>query len=135
MPIPGDPGFYIAGLDVFHQLHCLASSHYSNLGLWLIRSYAQNMLRKRLWTASKSLADEDEDEIEHVEHCIESARQYMMCTADISPIVWTWNTRTNTSRPVAEIYHTCRDFDALHRWSKEHALESFDPYVYVENDL
>lgn len=93
------------------------------------------MLRKRLWTASKSLADEDEDEIEHVEHCIESARQYMMCTADISPIVWTWNTRTNTSRPVAEIYHTCRDFDALHRWSKEHALESFDPYVYVENDL
>lgn len=25
VPIPGEPGSYIVGLDVFHQLHCLVS--------------------------------------------------------------------------------------------------------------
>lgn len=93
------------------------------------------MLRKRLWLTDRGLAQEDEDEVEHVEHCTESIRQYIMCNADVSPIVWRWNSETNTSRPVSTIYHTCRDFHALHRWSKEHALDSFDPYTYVENDL
>lgn len=26
-PIPGDDGYYIITLDVFHQLHCLVSIH------------------------------------------------------------------------------------------------------------
>jgi hypothetical protein len=26
IPIPGEPGMYIAGLSVYHELHCLVSS-------------------------------------------------------------------------------------------------------------
>ncbi|KAJ6531180.1 hypothetical protein B0H19DRAFT_1082138 [Mycena capillaripes] len=70
-PIPGDPGFYIAELDVFHQLHCL------------------NTIRKALhpsyypdWDISKGGYPQD-----HISHCIEWIRHSIMCHSDTSVVV------------------------------------------------
>jgi hypothetical protein len=40
-----------------------------------------------------------------------------MCHADISPVLWAWNPKTDA--PAALIYndHTCRDFDRIHEWA------------------
>ncbi|KAK2749650.1 hypothetical protein FQN57_005872 [Myotisia sp. PD_48] len=118
VPIPREPGQYIIGLDVFHQIHCL------------------NMIRKRIWRTGKSLAEEeDQFEVEHIDHCIDAHLQYFMCTADISPIVWNWDFEVKRARPIATIYHTCRDFEAISQWAKDHQLESFDEQTFVEDDL
>ncbi|KAJ7779872.1 hypothetical protein B0H16DRAFT_1300051 [Mycena metata] len=96
-PIPGDPGYYIAELDVYHQLHCL------------------NTIRKALhpvyypdWDITKGGYPR-----EHVSHCLECIRHSIMCHSDTSVVVWQWNTALNQTSPNTSIPHTCRNFDRI----------------------
>ena len=57
-----------------------------------------------------------EDELfgpQHIAHCIDSIRQSLMCMSDISVIVWQWDIHDQVSKPVGNIAHTCRNFDAI----------------------
>ncbi|EMF17923.1 uncharacterized protein SEPMUDRAFT_32895, partial [Sphaerulina musiva SO2202] len=90
-------GKYIMGFEVYHGLHCV------------------DTLRKFLWPDHYKQTD-PEDQLElHKQHCVDYLRQYVQCNADLSPMWAHWN---DVYGLVVTPYtpHTCRDFDALHRW-------------------
>jgi hypothetical protein len=71
----------------------------------------------------------------HLHHCIDSIRQSLMCMSDISVIVWQWDTRDLKAKPVGNIAHTCRNFDAIREWAFDRRLvEDFDGQTFVGDD-
>jgi len=115
-PIKEEPGYYIAGLDVFHQLHCL-----NNIRRALHREYYIN--------------DTDLGE-EHVSHCVDSIRQSLMCSADISVNVWQWSEELSAVVGYSTQAHTCRNFNKLRDWARERQLQKWiDIRQFVADDL
>ncbi|KAK8094990.1 hypothetical protein PG997_001675 [Apiospora hydei] len=117
VPIPGEPGQYVIQLNVFHQLHCL------------------NMLRKRLYSKTDYPPDHELMGIEHLEHCYDALRQSLMCSADITPLPWRWVEQMQEAKEVAQVAHTCRDFDVIREWAKRNAVDHFDRKTYVPDPL
>ncbi|KAJ7890379.1 hypothetical protein B0H13DRAFT_877701 [Mycena leptocephala] len=119
-PIPGDPGFYIVELDVFHELHCL------------------NMIRKALdpdyytdWNIKTV-----ERAREHVSHCVDWIRYSIMCHSDTSVIVWQWNDRVQQSTPKARVPHTCRNFELIQDWGRQNAMTmEYNDTIHIPDDL
>ncbi|KAF8873604.1 hypothetical protein CPB84DRAFT_1737235 [Gymnopilus junonius] len=115
-PIKDDPGYYLGGLDVFHQLHCL-----NNVRRALHRDHYGN--------------DTDLDE-EHVSHCIDTIRQSLMCSADTSVNVWQWSTELSAVVGYSTQAHSCRNFEKLRDWARSRRLHKWiDIRFFVENDL
>ncbi|RBR09849.1 hypothetical protein FVER53590_13633 [Fusarium verticillioides] len=118
IPIPGERGQYVIELNVFHQLHCL------------------NMIRKRLYIEDgKYDPNHKLTGIEHLEHCYDALRQSLMCSADITPLPWVWSDKAQEAKEVARVTHTCRDFDVLRNWAREHAVHHFDKKIHAHDDL
>ncbi|KAI9647635.1 hypothetical protein NHQ30_004020 [Ciborinia camelliae] len=128
VPIPGDAGQYVISLNVFHQLHCL------------------NQIRRRIYLTPDQISTADSLntsdpilELSHIEHCIDDLRQSLMCSADVTPLSWIWDPGNEGERPQAKVYaevaHTCRDFEMIVAWAREHRVEVFDRFVKVEDDL
>ncbi|KAF8533201.1 hypothetical protein BDD12DRAFT_866480 [Trichophaea hybrida] len=117
VPISRDPDYYVVELDVFHQLHCL------------------NMIRKRLWSNETFSADHELMGIEHLSHCIDSLRQSLMCSSDISPLTWVWDEKAKEAKEIMEVQHTCRDFGKIQEWARENMVGVFDRTVFVEDKL
>jgi len=115
-PIKDDPSFYLASLDVFHQLHCL-----NNVRRALHRDrYGDDM-------------DLDED---HVSHCVDTIRQSLMCSADVSVNVWQWSPELSVVVGYSTQAHSCRNFEKLRDWAQSRQLEKWiDFRVFVEDDL
>jgi hypothetical protein len=112
-PIPGDEKHYIVGLEVFHQLHCL-----NHLRKLLDPDHYQlhnNLSSTELLSAK-----------EHMYHCIDSIRQSLMCSADVSTIYWEWYPEANGGKgltaPNARTAHVCRDFGKIQKWAAKHRL-------------
>ncbi|KAJ8132760.1 hypothetical protein O1611_g860 [Lasiodiplodia mahajangana] len=106
-------GWWVLGIEVFHHLHCL------------------NMIRKTLHLDYYGI---NEDSMEryntHIEHCIDSIRQALMCTSDITPFTVEWNTRYHRPRPdFITTPHTCRNFEKLRDWALEHATEQHPKWI------
>ncbi|KAF7294093.1 hypothetical protein MKEN_01455900 [Mycena kentingensis (nom. inval.)] len=109
--IPGDPdGYYIIGLDVFHELHCLRSKS----------SQALDPAYYPGWDIHNP-ANADNATV-HVSHCVDWIRQSIMCHGDTSVLVWQWSEENKVTAPKATIPHVCRNFDTLKQWGKEHRL-------------
>ncbi|OQV05015.1 hypothetical protein CLAIMM_09819 [Cladophialophora immunda] len=123
-PIVQEPGNYIAVIDVFHHLHCL------------------NMIRKALhpeyyvphdW--SDAIQEDNLLGELHLDHCVDSIRQSLMCMSDVSVIPWQWDTSDSTSKPVGNIVHTCRNFDAIRSWVYDRRMiVDFDKYTDMRHD-
>ncbi|KAG9225253.1 hypothetical protein CCMSSC00406_0007084 [Pleurotus cornucopiae] len=117
--IPGDEHNYIVELDVFHELHCL------------------NRIRKTIYSdyypdMRLSLPGNEA----HMSHCLDSIRQSLMCSSDVSLIVWKWDEEAGQSFPRGDVVHRCRDFDKIKEWASERQLISnFNASVHVVNDL
>ncbi|KAL0568460.1 hypothetical protein V5O48_013525 [Marasmius crinis-equi] len=113
--IPGDPKHYAVGIYVFHQLHCL------------------NMIRKAFHPEYYPAVEQF-----HIDHCIEHLRQSLICSSDVSLIVWQWSSEKNRSVFQSGTPHTCRNFDKIAEWAKkpEHRLhaDEFDQSVHVPDD-
>jgi hypothetical protein len=61
VPIPGEEDFYIIGLDVFHQIHCLVRFNIRNIASSLTeiqcRTICENLSGRRdieFWRGSRS---------------------------------------------------------------------------------
>uniref|UniRef100_A0A093UMG9 Uncharacterized protein n=1 Tax=Talaromyces marneffei PM1 TaxID=1077442 RepID=A0A093UMG9_TALMA len=97
----------IVGLDVFHQLHCL------------------NALRKNLrperyeGRSDKSKIKDVAVGIEHLDHCVESLRQSLICTADLSPVRWEWTAKGYATTTTA---HICRNWKMITDWAESHKI-------------
>ncbi|KAJ6604236.1 hypothetical protein DFH09DRAFT_1122035 [Mycena vulgaris] len=117
-PILGDkPTTYMLALDVFHELHCLDE----------IRKAMYPDYYPGLKTGVGS---------SHMHHCLSSLRQSIMCTSDISTIVWQWSEKSQAAKERSDILHTCRDFSKLQAWGKEHfAGDMQDMSIFIPDDL
>ncbi|KDQ29973.1 hypothetical protein PLEOSDRAFT_1037801, partial [Pleurotus ostreatus PC15] len=117
--IPGDEEHYAIELDVFHQLHCL------------------NRIRKTIYSDHYpdmriSLPG---NEI-HMSHCLDSIRQSLMCSSDVSLIVWRWDEEAGQSFPRGDVVHRCRDFDRIKEWALENQLGNhFNTSVHAVHGL
>ncbi len=94
------------------------------------------MIRKRLYIEEGKYNPNDTLTcMEHLEHCYDALRQSLLCSADITPLPWIWVEEAKESKELAHVAHTCRDFDVLREWAREHAVEHFDKKTYVPDDL
>ena len=73
----------------------------------------------------------------HLAHCVGHVRQALMCSADITPIVWQWDAEGGLVRRRDDTPHTCKNFEQIQEWAKErYAFVDDDSMkVYVEDDL
>lgn len=92
-------GGVLGYLHVFHELHCLN----------LIRQYTY----RDSYDYSNVTAFRAPSEIVrgHIDHCIERLRKQLMCTADVTPLVFINDARRPTGmKPDFNIKRKCRNF-------------------------
>lgn len=67
------------------------------------------------------------------EHCIDTIRQSIMCTSDMTPIpeAHTDFKPHGHLEPIFQIEHTCRDYSAIQKWAK--GRDSLDDEVWRKN--
>ncbi|KAK5120448.1 hypothetical protein LTR85_006387 [Meristemomyces frigidus] len=100
-------GQYLASLDVFHQLHCL------------------DLLRKSTHPGyydehEGSFAGASPRVIEgHLEHCVETLRQTLMCHGDMSLLTYNWVEGRAMPYPNFNTIHTCKNWDKLVAWNMQ----------------
>ncbi|KAF5327876.1 hypothetical protein D9619_003923 [Psilocybe cf. subviscida] len=118
-PIPGDADGYITELDVFHQLHCL------------------NFIRKALRPDYYPDMRMGVPEIDvHVDHCVDSIRQSLMCSADISTVGWQWSDDLQNNTFQGGVAHKCRNFDMIQDWARQQALPyHYDSSIRIVDDI
>jgi Mycotoxin biosynthesis protein UstYa len=93
------------------------------------------MLRKRLWSNETFTPDHELMGMEHLEHCIDAIRQTLMCTADVTPLPWNWVEEDQEAKAVADVAHSCRDFERIRDWAIENQVKHFDRKIYVKDTL
>ncbi|KAF9486940.1 hypothetical protein BDN71DRAFT_770718 [Pleurotus eryngii] len=100
--IPGDEEHYAVELNVFHELHCLNR----------IRKtiYSEHYPDMRISLPGKEI---------HMSHCLDSIRQSLVCSSDVSLIVWKWDEEAGQSFPRGNVVHRCRDLDRIKEWALE----------------
>ncbi|KDR69140.1 hypothetical protein GALMADRAFT_77870, partial [Galerina marginata CBS 339.88] len=118
-PIPGDEQNYIIELDVFHELHCL------------------NMVRQSLYPAHyPRMSLSNPNMTWHIGHCLDSIRQSLMCSADISVLVWQWSEKFQSTVEHGNVTHTCRKFEKIQDWAKDRRLDiEFNTKYHVADDI
>ena len=93
---------YIAGLDMFHTLHCV------------------NQLRR-------AFEPDRYGEMEglHRDHCLNQIRQYVMCAGDTTPVPTRYypglrdphdSSVKGGDYVMSDVVHTCRNFGKLREW-------------------
>ncbi len=55
------------------------------------------------------------------DHCIESIRQSLVCNADTSVVTYEW-IPTELLQPQIGVVHSCKNFDKIHDWAWDRAL-------------
>lgn len=79
---------------------------------------------------------EGHGDFDHLGHCIDSLRETLTCSADVTPLVWIWDEQDRRSMPRLDVVHTCRNFGKIQDWARSHTLRShFDSTVHIEDDL
>jgi hypothetical protein len=72
----------------------------------------------------------------HLDHCVDQLRQSLMCSSDISPLVFRWKEEDHAIREWAEIPHTCRNFELIREWALDRQLlAGLDRSVHLEDDI
>ncbi|KZT35595.1 hypothetical protein SISSUDRAFT_1064338 [Sistotremastrum suecicum HHB10207 ss-3] len=121
--IPGNESYYAVALDVFHQLHCL------------------NLIRKALLPERYGPPDnvitvpgENSVQFDHVDHCINSVRESLMCNADVAVNVWQWDDKKKRTKPRVDVLHTCKNWGDILDWATEHTMISgLDTSLHVDH--
>lgn len=100
-------GQYLASLDVFHQLHCV--------------DLLRKALHREYYDAHEgSFAGAPEAVVQgHLEHCVETLRQTIMCHGDISLLTYNWVEGRDMPYPNFNTLHTCKKWETLTRWNMQ----------------
>lgn len=91
-------GGYVAGLDMFHTLHCV------------------NRIRQFLYPEHYPEIVLRNDHEVHRNHCLEQIRQYVMCAGDLSPVPTKYYDGLGRNYVDSDIPHTCRNFGNIQKW-------------------
>ncbi|KAI1772536.1 hypothetical protein F4818DRAFT_444360 [Hypoxylon cercidicola] len=73
--------------------------------------------------------DKDETFKVHFDHCVEMLRQFIMCHADVGVVTAHWIEQRDRPWPDFNTKQTCRDFDAVLKWTTEHQLPEGAPMM------
>ncbi|KAI0146669.1 hypothetical protein BJ166DRAFT_538323 [Pestalotiopsis sp. NC0098] len=121
--IPGEEDQYLIGLDVFHQLHCLDNIR---RGLWPDRYRHEDYMGGQGMSLLSA---------KHLDHCVDQIRQVIMCASDVSTNWLRWDEEWQSNMPPGFTYHSCRNFDAVVDWAREHTVEPFDLKIRTPDPL
>ncbi|KAK3388267.1 hypothetical protein B0T20DRAFT_457375 [Sordaria brevicollis] len=128
--LPGDPKSFVIQLSVFHNFHCL-----NTLRKLLYPSKYPSPIHSQHTDRSQHSHPQAsyEEEVLHLEHCIEGIRQSLQCSADTSALFWEWSERRKMMVGNTATTHTCKDWEKVRQWGLEHQTgRYFDPYERVE---
>lgn len=152
-PIKDEPGYYIAELDVFHQLHCLVSP--SRI-LYLHLNSEKNtveccqacssprILQPRHWSGWRSRIPLRWYNTPILDVSPNSEPSYQMfgtllfirCSADISVNVWQWSIKYSGVVGYSTQAHSCRNFNKLRDWARERRIHKWiDTEFFIEDGL
>jgi len=115
---------YMAGMDIFHQLHCFDSirkeafkDYYFDGEKYHMEGYGPNFGKpKRQHTEIWWL---------HLRHCTDIIVQALMCNANTDLYTLTWLETQQRPFPDFSVNKKCVDWDAIIRWRDEHKLDVF----------
>ncbi|KAI9372942.1 hypothetical protein BJX61DRAFT_410985 [Aspergillus egyptiacus] len=103
-------GGYIAGVEVFHQLHCV--------NMLRKATYMEYYLpRMEEWADRKTLRF-------HLDHCIDMLRQKLMCDSDVGMITYVWAKGWKQAFPDFSTVHKCRPYSKVIDWARENYVHS-----------
>ncbi|KAH7884211.1 hypothetical protein F5I97DRAFT_1813616, partial [Phlebopus sp. FC_14] len=128
--IPDNEDNYIFSFDVFHQLHCLN----------MIRQALHPEYYDEAYYANKGshnplgIVVKGHEDFDHLGHCIDSLRESLTCSADITPTVWAWDEKEQRTMARLDVMHTCRNYKKILIWAEEHTIQTpFDASVHLES--
>ncbi|KZZ89201.1 hypothetical protein AAL_07849 [Moelleriella libera RCEF 2490] len=129
LPLQDGAGF-ASELFVSHELHCLVSLSLLSACLELFLSHIMVQKKVRQWVYKETyfagVEGLERGELKrHIDHCIETIRQGIMCRGDVSLATYTYlgDTENVTARSWAP--HQCVDFAGLMNWARSHAVDLF----------
>lgn len=94
-------GYWVTGLDVMHQMHCLDS-----LRRLIYPDYYPRKGSPRNWEL-------------HINHCVDYLRQAITCHGDTNPVRYKWHDGINSWGPDFATSRYCpRVMDDLVEWSE-----------------
>ncbi|KAK3400717.1 hypothetical protein B0T20DRAFT_494689 [Sordaria brevicollis] len=100
-------GGMLGFFDVFHQLHCLN----------LVRQYTYHLSHSYDYSNVTAFRAPPELVRGHIDHCIETIRKAIMCTADVTPVVFLKDaSRKNGFKSDFNLRKKCRDFEKIREW-------------------
>ncbi|KZT04757.1 uncharacterized protein LAESUDRAFT_727628 [Laetiporus sulphureus 93-53] len=105
-----DGGGYFGTMDMFHVLHCLN----------LIRKYTYLEYYPKVQETQRTRPSFFR---EHLDHCLETLRQHIMCASDIAVITYDWIEDFDKPFPNFNIVHQCRNFEKILEWTEENTLQ------------
>jgi len=108
VPLLDGSGFMV-GLDVYHQLHCV--------------KYIRKFIHPEYYNITEPNVSQ------HVDHCLESIRQYIMCNADVALLTFDWIPNFHRPWPNFRITHECVNWDSIEEWALAHSFDGFDPQL------
>ena len=117
LPLNDAGGGYLAVVDVFHELHCL------------------NYVREYLHQDYYKVKEPPESRILHVDHCIDTLRQTLMCHGDIALHTFDWIPDYRRPWPNFNVVHECRNFDAIYDWAEKHSVPTLAGNVLIHPEL
>lgn len=116
----GEPR-YAVSLDVFHQLHCLDRIRMMiNPSHELDSDTSEGHHHPDLKFPPQSRPGEPP--YDHINHCINSIRESLMCQPDITPVPWQWHADEKKYRVGIDVVHTCVNFDKIQEYVEERKL-------------
>ncbi|KAK7947801.1 uncharacterized protein PG986_008687 [Apiospora aurea] len=113
-------GLFEAGMEVFHQLHCLN----------YVRMYSYMDYYEAI--DFDMLAESAEKRQEHKDHCIETLRQSLMCHPDLNIYSYHWVSRHDQAWANLESRHRCVDWDHFHDWAQSNLMTYYPPKTRPE---
>jgi hypothetical protein len=103
-------------LNVFHELHCLdnirKAFYYFLDPKFNMTHNPYSLHHGDIYEAIMDLGGKVKG-IVHLDHCIDTIRQSMICNADITPNVYQWSEEAGELRARATVVHECKDFDKV----------------------
>ncbi|KAJ5465847.1 hypothetical protein N7530_009634 [Penicillium desertorum] len=114
IPLEDGSGYY-GILDVFHQLHCLKYVRH-----FVFQDYYNDTMP---WTPT------------HVDHCIDSIRQNLICNADLSLMTFHWVDDDMAPKPSFRRTHECVNWEKIQEWASKRSFNPDDPKLLLHPKL
>jgi len=99
--------------------------------------YKKN-LHRAIWTeyyTPNITSEQISDRMVHLEHCLDTLRQGIMCKADLTPITMRWGSQQPIPHANFSSPHTCANWEAINDWSKERFVEKIFDRGYLKHPV